>query len=222
MVSNWLWVILLSVTMCLLFFALIRAMVSPCFQFDYLNFLACNSWWSQSFDWQVFSFLCYIFAWNFFWQYHFVNFQWKLNVWTISVSYLSSIFIFAFCAFYWKSHKLYMYCFPSLEACSWRRIQETKRIKFNFFIKQLCVIVKGQLCCPKQFHDTIPLKLLKWAAGEGDHGISVGDIKHPEWALFGASFGSFLGVLHGYVLFAACVPHHKNNKIKTCLTNFKN
>lgn len=56
-----------SVTMCLLFFVLIRAMVSPCFQFGYLNFLACNLWLSQSFDWEVFSLLCYIFSWNFFW-----------------------------------------------------------------------------------------------------------------------------------------------------------
>jgi hypothetical protein len=47
-------------------------------------------------------------------------------------------------------------------------------------------------------------------SGEGDLGISVGDIKHPQWALFGSLFGPFLGVLHGYVLFAACVPHHKN------------
>jgi hypothetical protein len=126
--------ILSSVTMCLLFFVLIRAMVSACFQFGYLNFLACNLWLSQSFDWQVVSLLCYIFSWNFFWAISFVNFHCKLTLWTISVSYLFSIFIVAVCAFYWKSHKLYMYCFLSLEAWSWRRIQETKRIKFNFFI----------------------------------------------------------------------------------------
>lgn len=150
--------ILSSVTMCLLFFALIRAMVSrvtmlpiwlpqlPCMQFMF----------SQSFDWQGFSLLCYIFSWKRIWQYHFVNFHWKLTLWTISVSYLFSIFILAVCAFYWISHKLYMYCFPSLEALSWRRIHKTKRIKFNFFIKQLCVIVKAQPCVPSnsmtQFH----------------------------------------------------------------------
>jgi hypothetical protein len=83
--------ILSSVTMCLLFFVLVRAMVSPCFQFGYLNFLACNLWLSQGFDWQVFSLLCYIFSCKYFLQYHFVNFHWKLTLWTIPVSYLCMI-----------------------------------------------------------------------------------------------------------------------------------
>jgi len=84
--------ILSSVTMCLLFFVLIRAMVSPCFQFGCLNFLACNLWLNQSFDWQVVSLLCYIFSWKFFWAISFCKFPLKTNL----MNNFSFLFIFYF------------------------------------------------------------------------------------------------------------------------------
>lgn len=154
--------ILLSVTMCLLFFALIRAMVSPCFQFGYLNFLACNLWLSQSFYWRIFSLLCYIFFMEKNLAISFCKFPLKLTLWTISVSSLFSIFIFLFV--------------PSIENLT----------------SYICIVFQVWRWSWRRI-------LSHWEA-----------LINPQWALFGALFGPFLGVSHGYVLFAACVLHHKN------------